>query len=168
MDTLTITPGKTSSIFDEVNETWLYDYASTGQRFVNFLIDVVILNRIFSMIAGFFIGLIMVLSGNNPRDFAIFTNPFYSWLFNYGVGSVCLVLYYTITEGATKGRTLGKLITRTEAVNEDGSELTYRDAFRRSLCRLVPFEPFSALGGFPWHDRWTRTIVVKRKFKSAV
>ena len=108
MDTLTSTAEKTFSIFDEVNETWLYDYASSGQRFLNFLIDSVILNRVFSMIAGFFIGLVMVLSANNPRDFEIFINPFYSWLFNYGVGSVCLVLYYTITEGASGGRTLGK------------------------------------------------------------
>jgi uncharacterized RDD family membrane protein YckC len=168
METLTITREQTPSIFDELNQNWLYDYASIGQRFVNFLIDVVILNRIFSMIAGFFIGLVIVLIGNNPNDFGVFTNPFYSWLFNYCVGSVCLVLYYTISEGASGGRTLGKLITKTEAIREDGSRLTYRDAFRRSLCRIVPLEPFSALSGSPWHDRWTRTIVVKRKFKSAM
>lgn len=156
------------SIFDQVNQSWLYDYATTSQRFVNFLLDAVILNRIFSMIAGFLMGVVIVLTGNDPRDFEIFTNPVYSALFNYAVGAICLLVSYTIIEGASKGRSLGKLITKTEAVKEDGSELTYNDAFRRALCRIIPFEPFSALGGYPWHDTWTGTVVVKRKFKSAV
>jgi hypothetical protein len=31
--------------------------------------------------------------------------------------------------------------------------------------RLVPFEQFSALGSpsYPWHDRWTKTIVIDEK-----
>jgi hypothetical protein len=33
----------------------------------------------------------------------------------------------------------------------------------RTLCRIVPFEPFSAFGGHPWHDKWTRTYVIDVK-----
>jgi uncharacterized RDD family membrane protein YckC len=61
------------------------------------------------------------------------------------------------------GRTLGKLITGSKAVREDGTSLTWKDACLRSLSRMVPFEPFSALGGAPWHDRWTKTTVVRTR-----
>ncbi len=47
---------------------------------------------------------------------------------------------YTLLEGAAKGKTLGKLITGTRALKIDGSNLTWKDAFLRSLCRIVPFE----------------------------
>jgi uncharacterized RDD family membrane protein YckC len=79
-------------------------------------------------------------------------------LFFYG-------LYMSIVEGIFKGRSLGKLITRTKAVNEDGSDISFETAFKRGLSRIVPFEQFSILAGRPWHDRWTKTQVVStRKF----
>ena len=75
---------------------------------------------------------------------------------------VIIVGYYTVFEATTKGRTLGKFITGTQAVREDGSNITWKDAFIRSLCRLVPFEPFSTFGVLPWHDSWSKTIVIKK------
>ena len=62
-----------------------------------------------------------------------------------------------------KGYTVGKLITGTRAIREDGKELTFKNAILRSLSRMVPFEPFSAFGGSPWHDRWTKTRVIKSR-----
>ena len=49
-----------------------------------------------------------------------------------------------------------------------GNYLIDRIAFLRSLCRLVPFEPFSALKkpSYPWHDRWTRTLVIVEKLSN--
>jgi uncharacterized RDD family membrane protein YckC len=64
--------------------------------------------------------------------------------------------------GITKGRSLGKWITGTVAVRLDGNTINWKDAFLRSLSRIVPFEPFSALGYAPWHDKWTETTVVKK------
>jgi uncharacterized RDD family membrane protein YckC len=60
------------------------------------------------------------------------------------------------------GRSLGKLITRTRAVNDDGTPITFKTALLRRLSRMIPFEAFSALGAQtqPWHDRWTNTHVV--------
>jgi uncharacterized RDD family membrane protein YckC len=60
------------------------------------------------------------------------------------------------------GRSLGKLITRTRAVNDDGTPITFKTALLRRLSRMVPFEAFSALGpqAIPWHDRWTKTCVI--------
>jgi len=81
---------------------------------------------------------------------------------NFLISFIVIISYYTVLEGATKGRTLGKFVTGTVAVKQDGSAITWKDAFLRSLCRLVPFEPFSALGRMPWHDKWTKTIVIKK------
>jgi len=75
------------------------------------------------------------------------------------------ILYFMLLEGLFNGKTLGKLITGTRAVKEDGSAITMSDSFKRALSRLVPFEPFSALGDRPWHDKWTDTVVVK-EYKS--
>jgi uncharacterized RDD family membrane protein YckC len=49
-------------------------------------------------------------------------------------------------ELAFKGRTIGKLITGTKAVNEDGTEMSPKTIVIRSLIRMIPFELFSALG----------------------
>ena len=59
-----------------------------------------------------------------------------------------------------KGRSIGKFITGTKAVNADGSDMRVETILLRSLSRVVPFEPFSAFGGHPWHDKWTRTHVI--------
>ena len=73
--------------------------------------------------------------------------------------------YMFIIEALMKGKSIGKLITGTRAVRQDGYALTLRDAQLRGLCRMVPFNPFSALGNpsYPWHDRWTRTYVIDEK-----
>lgn len=72
-------------------------------------------------------------------------------------------LYYFLMEGFSKGKTVGKLITGTKAVSADGQTISWKNAALRSLARLVPFEPFSAFGGFPWHDSWPYTMVIKER-----
>ena len=69
-------------------------------------------------------------------------------------------LYMFIVEAMFKGKTLGKLITGTRAVNEDGSNLSAKTAFFTGLSRVVPFEAFSALGtpSYPSHDKWTKYV----------
>jgi uncharacterized RDD family membrane protein YckC len=76
---------------------------------------------------------------------------------------VLFILYYGLLEGISKGKTLGKLITGTRAVREDGTPISFGDAFKRTLCRIIPFEPFSAFGYKPWHDSITNTIVIKEQ-----
>ena len=75
------------------------------------------------------------------------------------------VLYMFGTEALFKGKSLGKLITGTRAVNEDGSDISAKTALLRGLSRIVPFEAFSALGNpsYPWHDKWTNTYVIDEK-----
>jgi uncharacterized RDD family membrane protein YckC len=80
------------------------------------------------------------------------------------IGIVILLLYYTLCEKVFNGKTVGKWVSGTRAIREDGNELTIQDAFSRSLCRLIPFEGFSIWLGYGlWHDVWTRTKVVRSK-----
>ncbi|HEX2627520.1 MAG TPA: RDD family protein, partial [Chitinophagaceae bacterium] len=60
-----------------------------------------------------------------------------------------------------QGYTIGKLLTGTRAVRNDGKELTWKDAIVRSLCRMIPFEVLSGFAYRPWHDSITKTTVVQ-------
>jgi uncharacterized RDD family membrane protein YckC len=76
------------------------------------------------------------------------------------------LLYCTLMEGAF-GVTVGKLCTGTRVVGEGGRRI----GFRRSLCREIPFNAFSALMSDDhliraWHDSLTRTYVVLRRAPS--
>ncbi|MBF8457295.1 RDD family protein [Kaistella sp. G5-32] len=73
-----------------------------------------------------------------------------------------------LKEFATKGRSLGKLITGTKVVKTDGSELTMLDFLKRNFIRAVPFDQLSFLGSTGWHDNLADTAVVrKRSFENA-
>lgn len=70
--------------------------------------------------------------------------------------------YYVICE-ALMQRTLGKLVTRTKVVSEDGGKPRFGQIMIRTLCRLIPFEAFSFLGNeaVGWHDKISKTRVVR-------
>ena len=140
-------------------ETTLIVQAGTGKRFANYIIDVIVF-----YIDVFFLAMVV----------AIIDPALLSWMEGTDAGTnllsslISLLLYgiiMGITEAVTGGRSLGKLITGTRAVNPDGSSINLQTAFRRGLCRAVPFEAFSALGApsYPWHDKWTNTYVIDIK-----
>ncbi len=81
----------------------------------------------------------------------------------YLVNIIVYITYICLSEKLGHGRSLGKLVTHTVAIQKNGAPLRWRDALTRSLCRVIPFEIFSALAGYPWHDKWTNTRVVKMK-----
>ena len=72
-------------------------------------------------------------------------------------------MYMGLQEALLKGRSVGKLITGTITVNQDGSRISGQTALLRGLCRAVPFNALSAFGTppNPWHDRWTKTRVIQ-------
>lgn len=139
-----------------------YEYASTGQRFLNYLIDNLFMNYGLSYITGYAVG--VVIASLFPEFAAGFQEDRLSLtlvaltvsIFNY-------LLYYTLCEKLFNGYTLGKLITGTRAIREDGKPLTFRNAILRTLSRLVPFEIFSGFQVRPWHDQWTDTMVIKAR-----
>jgi len=138
-----------------------YKTATSGQRFVNWLVDNLLMRFGLSYVTGTFVGIII---GRVFPDYALRIADTQDTgdllLLAYAVGFFNYLLYYTICEKAFKGYTLGKLISGTRAIRDDGKELTLKDAFLRSLSRLVPFEVFSGFGK-PWHDSWTNTQVIQ-------
>ncbi len=129
----------------------VYEPATTGARFADYIIDSIAYSiRLMIVLVG------LILSGmvSIRED---------DTLFSYVCVFTAILGYYTLIESITQGKTLGKYITGTRAVKEGGSPITLGDAFMRSICRLVPFEVLCAFGGNPWHDRWTKTMVIKER-----
>jgi len=130
-----------------------YCRASSGKRFANYIIDTIV----FYIVA---FGLGVVIGFLNPGllvevdDLSL---------------RLVLLLFYGIvmfmTEAMSNGTSIGKLITGTRAVNNDGSDMSFQKAFVRNIVRAIPFNALSALGtpSTPWHDRWSDTMVIDEK-----
>lgn len=81
-----------------------------------------------------------------------------------GMLTVVVSLAYYVGMEAAFRRTLGKFLTGTMVVTEDGRRPKLEHILVRSLVRLIPFEAFSFFGQrqpIGWHDRWSKTLVVK-------
>lgn len=139
-------------------------HATPGQRFLNFVVDNIVMRLVMSYATGYFIGILIVsispgfLNGVQTRE-----NLWGFFFLSYLIGCLNYTIYYTLCEKLFRGHTLGKLMTGTRAIRTDGSELSFKNSLLRSVCRLVPFEIFSAFGGHPWHDTWTNTMVIKSR-----
>lgn len=144
-----------STILTDIEQEVYLEPAPQGKRFVNFLVDLI---GFYAFIFALAIALGVVSPGTLQALFGEDNNL----LFQYLVSYLFYLVYYTIVEGATKGRSLGKIVSGTIAVREDGATLTWKDALLRSLYRVVPFEVFSAFGYLPWHDKWTHTMVIRK------
>ena len=128
--------------------------ASQGKRLANYLIDIFTF-YVFLFILSFILPQRFLLAPLiSQSGFQVIYGRLLI-LFLYGLFMACV-------EAACKGKSLGKLITRTRAVNEDGTPIAPRTAFIRGLSRAVPFDNFSALGSpsYPWHDKWSHTYVI--------
>lgn len=152
-------PNESGNLFDEVQPRLVQ--ASHGKRFVNYLVDIIAFE--------IFCAILLSIAAN-------FYPPLQDWLLKtVNAGSftyveqlliiVCYGTYMFIIEAIFKGKSLGKLITGTRAVRQDGSLITVRNAQLRGLFRMIPFHPLSALTMpcYPWHDRWTKTFVIDEK-----
>lgn len=143
------------------NSTYVLDdklLTSTGSRFLNYILDVVTI--VLLVFALSFIAAIVA----NFLDL----NEFLYWMGNLSdwegqlIFGVTSIFYYSFTEGLF-GRTLGKLIMGTVVVDENGEKPSFSIIFKRTLCRLIPFDGFSFLGSRGWHDSISGTYVVSKK-----
>lgn len=131
--------------------------AESGKRLLNYIIDLAFF-YILAIGVGIFIA---IASPSSVESLTDESNPIGDRL----LGLVFYGIYMSIVEGLFKGKSLGKLITRTRAVNLDGSRITVGTAIARGFSRAVPFCAFSALGSpcNPWQDKWTDTLVIDEK-----
>ena len=134
--------------------------ASTGKRLANYIIDLFVFYILFILFT-------ILIAYNSPETLEdINTESSGSGLLDRLLDRLLTMLIYGLymflIELLFKGKSLGKLITGTRAVNEDGSAITLKSAFLRGISRAVPFDQFSALGtpSYPWHDKWSDTYVI--------
>ncbi|WP_082832283.1 RDD family protein [Aquimarina aggregata] len=127
--------------------------ASQGQRFANLIID-----YIFIIIFSFVAGILLALFSPETMYALEQENPILNYVFGFVIG----VTYYTFFE-MTTSRTMGKIITGTKVVDEQGNVPEAGTILLRSLCRYIPFDAFSFLGeGTGWHDTLSKTKVVNK------
>ncbi|GGF05115.1 Uncharacterized membrane protein YckC, RDD family [Chishuiella changwenlii] len=127
--------------------------ANKGLRFLNYLIDLVAVIFILAIV------LITISFTSEALGLTISEESILFDLFIY----VLVVIIYFLIEFVTKGRSLGKLITGTKVVMIDGTEPTTKDYFVRNLCRIIPFDAFTFLGENGWHDKISKTTVVRKR-----
>jgi uncharacterized RDD family membrane protein YckC len=138
-------------------------YTTRGNRFVHYLVDLIVILLIFYAI---FFGFIFLYYSvvedttvmDNFLDNMENTNPILDRI----VTAVILALLYFGLEFLTQGRSIGKFITKTKVVMADGSSPSSVDYIKRSFSRMIPFEALSFLGreGRGWHDSISGTYVV--------
>ena len=138
-------------------------YASKGKRFLNYIIDYAVFYAAFA--GTFFVFVVIVSLTSNDTlwlDELIFEMENMSPLLDRLITACIFVLFYMLSETLLKGRTVGKYVTKTKVVMEDGVRPKASDIILRSLCRLIPFNAFSFLGeqGRGWHDSISNTYVV--------
>ena len=77
---------------------------------------------------------------------------------------VIFITYYTIFEWLT-GKTIGKFLTKTKVIMENGSKISFGIAFLKSVVRLIPLIQWTYLGKVchGWPDSFTNTIVIPDK-----
>jgi uncharacterized RDD family membrane protein YckC len=118
--------------------------ATTGQRFATYLIDSLTLFVLQSAI-------VALLARSSPVAAFLISN-------------LAFLAYYVVMESRF-GWTLGKQLVGTRVVGKDGGAPRTTQILGRTLARIIPFEPLSALFGQgyprPWHDTLSGTRVIR-------
>lgn len=118
-------------------------------RFINYLVDTLIFG-ILLLLLGELLELILPAPDPNSESIVIL---FIALIVFFG--------YYVIMESKFQ-KTIGKYLTKTKVVNSNGTKPEIGDIFRRTACRLIPFDRFSFLfvsSGF--HDKLSDTLVIR-------
>lgn len=148
-----------ADLLQDIQEENYVDPVHWGIRFVNYIVDQIVMGLI---VNGVKYGLAFISMGGKYNDYFLLQEGTSALLYNLVLSFGITICYYAVFETATNGRTIGKMLTGTIAITQDGSAFTFKHALLRTLCRFIPFEPFSTFGYMPWHDSITKTTVVKK------
>jgi uncharacterized RDD family membrane protein YckC len=131
--------------------------AGLGKRFANYILDLIFM-MLLGLVIGVFLGLFFAFV--SPESLSIFETD--NFLIDYLMNFIIGMFYYSFFEAIT-GQTPAKYITKTRVVTEKGDKPDFNTIFIRSLCRFIPFEPFSFLGSGNrgWHDTISKTQVIE-------
>jgi uncharacterized RDD family membrane protein YckC len=134
-------------------------FASLSQRFLNLLID-----TLMQLILFFIVLVFMAANAQASGDKTFIANFEKNTILQYSITIAIALFYYNVFEIAS-ARSVGKWITQTIVVDENGEKPNSETILVRSLCRLIPFNALSFLGisGRGWHDTISKTYVVNKK-----
>lgn len=132
--------------------------ASLGTRFVNNLIDTIVL-----FVIHFILSFISAVIYNMTFIYFFYFFNDGGFIWNSFVGIVVAFIYFFLWEYYADGKTPGKYATGTKVISTDGEKPTAKQILSRSLYRIIPFEAFSFFGENGWHDGLTDTRVINYK-----
>lgn len=133
--------------------------ATRGQRFINCILDLLIVHIIFASI-----GTTLIIIGDVTNNY-----EWSNWaestttLQKISFWSLMMFLYYFLTE-TYFSRTFAKYFTKTIVVAKDGSRPNKRTISIRTLTRFIPLECLTFLGANVrgLHDLFSDTYVVRK------
>ena len=149
------------SFIPEWNNNIKYQYASTWKRLTNYIIDACFVFIVFYI-------LLLCYDFISARHLEAYINPNHDRLFFV----ILYIVYYSFSETYFKGRTIGKIFTKTKAITIENTNLKIEQAIIRSAGRLIPLDHLSFLFGddnnaneysIGWHDKISKTRVIDLK-----
>jgi len=145
----------------ENNEFMVTDdlLASKGQRFLNFIVDLLIQFIIVAIIRETIIIVAGLTNSYSVSEWVVSLK----FMEKVILGITIMIAYYSLTE-IYFSRTFAKYFTKTIVIVGDGSKPFGKTIMVRTLCRLIPFEFLSFLGSNSrgWHDTISQTYVVRK------
>ncbi len=137
--------------------------AGRWRRFFNLLIDYACFTLLAMLVLIPYAAWLVVQGG----EAALATLEEPNLLRDYGIGIGAMLIYYIPLEGFF-GFTVGKLITGTRVVTENGGKPRWGQIVGRTFARFIPFEALSVLFWNDkerrgWHDSLSKTCVVRRR-----
>ena len=134
-------------------------FASRSQRFMNFILDFLIIYIIWISIGTTLIIIGEITSIYALSNWAESTSTFekiFFWL-------ILLFLYYFLTE-TYYSRTFAKYFSKTIVVTKNGLRPNKKQIIIRTLCRFIPLEGLTFLGKNTkgLHDFFSDTYVVRK------
>lgn len=136
--------------------------ANKGLRFGNYLIDSVTIMALTMILTMVVILLLDVVGIDSQPMMTTFDGM--NRLEEHLFGLIITIPYYIIMETMT-ARTIGKYLTGTIVVDNEGNKPSMETLVKRSFCRAIPFNALSFLGekSRGWHDSISETYVVNKK-----
>jgi uncharacterized RDD family membrane protein YckC len=120
---------QTDLLTSEIDPYFQYIHATQGQRFLNFIIDNILMRLTLTYASGYVVGKVLqVIAPNLLYKLIDDTSKVGLYALPYMIVIINYLVYYTLCEKLFRGQTLGKLITGTKALRTDGEELTFKDA----------------------------------------
>ena len=135
--------------------------APLDRRRLNCLIDGLVAGLLAVLATQGYGWLVLQGASQRPGDGVVRLPPNF-WLGFFIVAGVVWAAYFFVMELAW-GRTLGKLISGTKVVSEDGSPASETLILTRSLARLIPLEFLTFIGQADrrgLHDTMSQTMVI--------